>query len=248
MYSCRYFILYEVSHEFVWLRFVIQRKMIFWHWFFSYLHLTLRRDSVVLCGKERETKMVFCLRGSCLSFCKGCLLSFAIWKMQGNLRGKNRSHFLIALINPVCSEGERTEETTRFTFLLPPSRSFSTVAFLFHYCLRFPTANPPSHWCSLSRCWYETLLVGFVWVLHSCLIIVSSCAFHGYWCECVVFFMLKNHILVCFLVIRLHLCLVVEVVYVHYLCLVEMHVCGKWFVAVFWFPCFHPLSTAIASL
>jgi len=129
------------------------RKMILWHWFFSYFHLTLRRGSVVPRDKERETNMVLCLRGSCLSFCKWCLLSFAIWKIQGNLRGKSRSHFLIALINPACSEGQKTEETTRFTFLLPPSRSFSTVAFLFHCRLCFPAANPPSHWCSLIRCW-----------------------------------------------------------------------------------------------
>jgi len=115
----------------------------------------------------------------------------------------------------------------------------ATVAFLFHCRLRFPAANPPSHWCSLICCWYETLLVVFVWVLRSCLIIVSSCAFYGYWCECVVCFMLKNHILVCFLVIGLHLCLVVEVVYVHYLCLVVKHVCGKWFVVVFWASGFH---------
>jgi len=40
-------------------------------------------------------------------------------KMQDNLRGKSRSHFLIALINPASSEGERTDETTRFAFLLP---------------------------------------------------------------------------------------------------------------------------------
>ena len=112
--------------------------MILWHWFFSYFHLTLRRGSVVPRGKERENKIVFCLRGSCLSFCKGCLFPFAIWKMQGYLRGKSRSHFLIALINPACSKGERTEETARFAFLLPPSRSFSTVAFLFHCRLRFP--------------------------------------------------------------------------------------------------------------
>jgi len=40
-------------------------------------------------------------------------------KMQDNLRGKSRSHFLIALINPASSEGERTDETARFSFLLP---------------------------------------------------------------------------------------------------------------------------------
>ena len=101
--------------------------MILWHWFFSYFHLILRRSIVVSRGKERENKMIFCLRGSCLSFCKGCLLSFAIWKMQGNLRGKSRSHFLITLINPACSEGERTEETTRFTFLVQDSRSFCKI-------------------------------------------------------------------------------------------------------------------------
>jgi len=76
-------------------------KMIVWHSFFSYLHLILRRGSVVLRGKERETQMVFWLRGSCLSFCKGCLLSFAIWKMQGNLRGKSRSHFFAFLFPTV---------------------------------------------------------------------------------------------------------------------------------------------------
>jgi len=40
-------------------------------------------------------------------------------KMQDNLRGKNISHSLIALINPASSEGERTDETIRFPFLLP---------------------------------------------------------------------------------------------------------------------------------
>ena len=45
--------------------------------------------------------------------------------------------------------------------------------------------------------------------------------------------MFKNHILVCFLVVGLHLCLVVEVVYVH--------VCGKMVcccVLGFWFSSF----------
>ena len=71
-------------------------------------------------------------------------------KMQDNLRGKSRSHSLIAPINPASSEGERTDETTRFQFLLP-------------------TDLPSFFWpqdhrhCGVSyRCWYETLLVVFV--------------------------------------------------------------------------------------
>jgi len=40
-------------------------------------------------------------------------------KMQDNLSGKSISHFLIALINPASSEGERTDETARFPFLCP---------------------------------------------------------------------------------------------------------------------------------
>jgi len=164
--------------------------MILWHWFFSYLHLTLRRGSVVPRGKERETKMVFCLRGSCLSFCKGCLLSFAIEKCRAIWEGKADLIFSLHSLTPhALKEREQRKQQD--------SRSFSTVTFLFHCRLHFSAVNPPSHWCSLIRCWYETLLVVFVWVLRPCLIIVSSCAFYGYWCECVVFFMLKNHILVC---------------------------------------------------
>ena len=49
-------------------------------------------------------------------------------KMQDNLRGKSRSHFLIALINPASSEGERT-----FAFV-------------------FPATRPPSLWCFLPCC------------------------------------------------------------------------------------------------
>jgi len=122
--------------------------------------LTLERGSVVPRGKERENHLVFCLRGSYLSFCKGCLLSFAIWKMQDNLRGKNKSHFLIALINSACSEGERTEETTRFAFLLQDSRSFCKIrlpfarlAFLLPTVEALPfalvvlTLNPKGFWC-----------------------------------------------------------------------------------------------------
>ena len=43
----------------------------------------------------------------------------------GQFERKKQISFLIALITPVCSEGERTEETTRFAFLLLPSPSFS---------------------------------------------------------------------------------------------------------------------------
>ena len=144
-------------------------------------------------------------------------------KMQDNLRGKSKSHSLIALINPASSEGERTDETTRFPFLLPtdsPSffRPKTTVIVVFPTVLC--TLNCV---CSLIRCWYETLLVVFVWVLRSCLIIISSCAFYAYWwfSQCVVFFMFKKpRILVCFLVVGLDLCVVVDYVYVHPLCFV----------------------------
>ena len=173
---------------------------------------------------KEKTRMVLAYVVYLCLFAKGVFCHLPS-ENTGQFERDKQISFRIALITPACSEGERTEETARFAFLLPPSCSFSTVAFVFHCHLHFPAANPPSHWSSLIRCWYETLLVVFVWVLRSCLIIVSSCAFYGYRCECVVFFMLKNHILVCFLVVGLHLCLVVEVVYVHYLCLVVMHVC-----------------------
>jgi len=54
----------------------------------------------------------------------------------GQFEREKQISFRIALITPACSEGERIEETTRFTFLLPSSRSFSTVAFVF---------RPPIH-------------------------------------------------------------------------------------------------------
>jgi len=217
--------------------------MLLWHWFFSYFRLTLQHGSVVSRGNEREIANGFGLRGLSLSFCKGCFLSFAIWKCRAIWEGKAD---LISHCTHYPRLLWRRENRGNNKIHVP----FAIVAFLFHCRLRFPAANPPSRWCSLIRCWYETFLVVFVLVLRSCLIIVSSCAFYGYWCECVVFFMLKNNILVCFLVVGLHLRLVVEVVYVHYLCFVVMHVCGNMVyccVLGFWFPCFLPLPTTMTS-
>jgi len=83
--------------------------------------LTLRRGSAVLRGNERENANGFGLRGLSLSFCKGffCHLPF---ENAGQFEREKQISFLIALITPAWSEGERTEETTRFVFLLPPSR------------------------------------------------------------------------------------------------------------------------------
>jgi len=95
-------------------------------------------------------------------------------KMQGNLRGKSRSHFLIALINPACSKGERTEETTRFAFLFhchlpfPLSPSFfgrqSTVTLVFSHSLL--VWNIVGGFCmSASSMFNNRFFVRFLWLL-----------------------------------------------------------------------------------
>jgi len=148
-------------------------------------------------------------------------------KMQVNLRGKNRSHFLIAIINPATSEGERTDETTRFPFLLPtdPSSFFRPQDHR-HCCVSYRAVYPKL--CMFSHPLLVWNIVGGFcmsasFMFNNCLIIVSSCAFYGYWwfSQCVVFFMFKKpRILVWFLVFGLDLCVVVDYVYVHPLCLV----------------------------
>ena len=153
-----------------------------------------------------------------------CLL-----KMQGNLRGKNRSDSSLHSLPRVCWRRENREKQQ-------DSRR-STVAFVVRpsihrrcgvsYFAVYPKLCMFSHPLLVWNIVCVLLLVVFVWVLCSCLIIVSLCAFYGYWGECVVFFMLKNHILVCFLVVGLDRWLVVEVIYVHSLCMVVMHVCEK---------------------
>jgi len=65
----------------------------------------------------------------------------------GQFEREKQISFRIALITPAYSEGERTEETPRFAFLLPPSRSFC------HRCVRFPAANPLLKLYRL-HCWY----------------------------------------------------------------------------------------------
>jgi len=50
-------------------------------------------------------------------FAKGCFCHFPS-ENAGQFDRKNRSHSLIALINPASFGGERTEETARFAFLL----------------------------------------------------------------------------------------------------------------------------------
>jgi len=228
--------------------------MLLWHCIFFYFHLTLWRGSAVLRGNERENAVVFGLRGLPLSFCKGCFLSFAFWKYRAIWEEKTD---LISHCTHYPRVLWRRENRGNNKICVP----FATVAFVFRqpihhrcgvsYCVVYPKLCILNCVCSLIRCWYKTLLVVFVWVLRSCLIIVSSCAFYGYWCQCVVFFMLKKpRILVCFLVVGLDLRLVVEVVYVHSLCLAVMHICRKMVcccVLGFWFPCFLPLRTPMAS-
>jgi len=199
------------------------RKMLLWHSFFSYLHLTFRRGIIVPRGKERESQLLFYLRGSCLSFCKGLLLSFPIWKCRTIWEGKADLIFSLHSLTPhPLKEREQTKQQDSRSFCPQIRLRFSgrktTVIVV------FPTVLCTlSCVCSLIRCWYETLLVVFVWVLRSCLIIISSCAFYGYWwfSQCVVFFMFKKpRILMCFLVVGLDLYVVVDYVYVYPLCLV----------------------------
>ena len=83
-------------------------------------------------------------------------------KMQDHLRGKSRSHFLIALINPVTlKEREQTKQQDSRSFCPQIRLRFSgrktTVIVVFPTVLC--TLNCV---CSLIRCWYETLLVVFV--------------------------------------------------------------------------------------
>ena len=174
-------------------------------------------------------------------FLQRVFLSFAIWKCRAIWEGKTD---LISHCTHYPRLVWRRENRGNNKIRVP----FATVALIF---------RPPiyrhvgvSYFAVYPKLLVWNMLVVFVWVLRSCLIIVSSCAFYGYWCECVVFFMLKNNILVCFLVVGLHLRLVVEVVYVHYLCFVVMHVCGNMVyccVLGFWFPCFLPLPTTMTS-
>jgi len=105
------------------------RKMLVWHCYFFYFPLTLRRGSAVPRGNERENPGVFSLRDLCLSFCKGCFLSFGIWKCRAIWEGKadlisHCTHY------PACSEGERTEKNNKIRI------PFATVAFVF---------RPPIH-------------------------------------------------------------------------------------------------------
>jgi len=130
-----------------------KRKMIVWHSFFSYLHLTLRR------GKERETQMVFWLRGSCLSFCKGLLLSFPIWKCRTIWEGKADIIFSLHSLTPHALEEreqrKQDQDSRSFCKIHIPSARF---AFLFPTVEALPfalvvlTLNPKLFW-------YETCLL-----------------------------------------------------------------------------------------
>jgi len=123
--------------------------MLFWHWFFFLLPFDTPTWQCCLAWQWKRKREWFWLTGLSLSFCKGCFLSFAIWKCRAIWEGKadlisHCTHYL------ACSEGERTEETTRFAFLLPPSRSFSgsqsTVEAL-PFALLVLTLNPKVFWC-----------------------------------------------------------------------------------------------------
>jgi len=135
------------------------RKMIVWHSFFSYLHLTLRRGIVIPRGKERETQMVFWLRGSCLSFCKGLLLSFPIWKCRTIWEGKADLIFSLHSLTPHALEEreqrKQDQDSRSFCKIHIPSARF---AFLFPTVEALPfalvvlTLNPKLFW-------YETCLL-----------------------------------------------------------------------------------------
>jgi len=136
--------------------------MLFWHSFFSYLYLTLRHGIVIPRGKERESQLLFCLRGSCLSFCKGLLLSFPIWKCKIIWEGKADLIFsLHSLTLHPLKEREQTKQQDSRSFCPQIRLHFSgrktTVIVVFPTVLC--TLNCV---CSLIRCWYETLLVVFV--------------------------------------------------------------------------------------
>jgi len=168
--------------------------MLLWDSFFSYFYLILRRRSIVLHSKEKETQIVIWLCGSCLSFCKGLLLSFPIWKYRTIWEEKADLILSLHLLTPhPPKEREQMKQQD--------SRSFCPQIRLHFFGRKttvivvFPTVLCTLNCvCSLIRCWYETLLVVFVWVFRSCLIIVSSCAFYGYWwfSQCDVFLCSRN--------------------------------------------------------
>jgi len=91
---------------------------------------------------KEKTRMVLAYVVYLCLFPKGvfCHLSS---ENTGQFEREKHISFLIVLITPACSEGERIEETVTFSFLLPPSRSFSTVAFVF---------RPPIHCRSFTVC------------------------------------------------------------------------------------------------
>jgi len=133
--------------------------MILWHWFFSYFHLTLRRGSSPAWQRKRNQD-AFLLTWFMFVFLQRMSFVICHLKNAGQFEKQSRSHFLIALINPACSEGERTEETARFAFLLPDSRSFCKIripfarlAFLLltvealPFALVVLTLKPKVFWC-----------------------------------------------------------------------------------------------------
>jgi len=91
---------------------------------------------------KEKTRMVLAYVVYLCLFAKGvfCHLSS---ENAGQFEREKQISFLIAIITPACSEGERTEETTRFAFLLPPSVPFATFAFVF---------RPPIHCQSFIIC------------------------------------------------------------------------------------------------
>jgi len=135
--------------------------MLLWHWFFSYFRLTLQRGSAVSRGNERENTNGFGLRGLSLSFCKGCLLSFAIWKCRAIREGKadiiSHCTYYPRLLWRRENRGNNKIRVPFATdaFLLPLSPSFSdrqsTVEALL-FAILVLTLNPKVFW-------YETCLL-----------------------------------------------------------------------------------------
>jgi len=158
--------------------------------------------------------------------------------MQDNLRGKSGSHFLIALINPASSEGERTDETVRFTFLLPTdSPSFFRPHDHHHWGVSYRAVYPKL--CMFSHPLLVRNIVGGFCMSAS--------------------FMFNNRFVVCFLwlLVVLSMCCLFYVQETQNIGVLSgcwfgsMHVCRILVcccVLGFWFPCFLPLRTPMASL
>jgi len=108
---------------------------------------------------KEKTRMVLAYVVYLCLFAKGVFCHLPS-ENTGQFERDKQISFRIALITPACSEGERTEETARFAFLLPPSCSFSTVAFVF---------RPPIHRhvgvlssvVGMKHCW---------WFLYECFV------------------------------------------------------------------------------